>query len=861
MSAGEDLATEVGAAPRPRVDLPPIRVRRKLLLLSVALLVAYVLDRWFIVLSTGHLLFHMDAGEYTPLRAVGPFLSESTGSIFLDGSRRREFVEACTAPPHGPSITPTLVWTGAMTHFAAVHLGAALSTLVTKAIALVVSTGALVAWWFLLIRAWPHGRIALRFGLLCVLAPPLFLKLSLMSWGSHELVLLVLPLFLLAFLSWIVRPSVGREALVRAAVIGAVGGALTVVHGTLIVPAAFLGLWVTLASTRAAWARASLVSAGMLWVGMGVLGLVFFFVGWWSIAFWPDMQAIGIGLSPLGTNDFGTMAGGALASPAEWLRRLGPGGRFATRELAQELPLWVGIVCAVDLLLRRALRRAGSVESRESTEPTPLDHPLGMFLSGYLLLSWGVVHGIPLDLGETRYLAPLYPVALAVVAVWSLGRRPGLRMLVLLALVGVQLPGHLGLLDPGNLEASSRYDGSRMYYAFHGADEQVPPPDRTRLSEASPSFVQGMRLLTHYQWQNSYWDWFTAPEARALDHVAMLDAYLGDADAARSDPRPGGSDGDRRVVRLDQLDAAAFWRGVGYAYRILFPPSRAELFRPVLDARPEVRSHIEAGYALEPHDLGALPQTSGQPGEPGEPGCPVGMTLVQGGRHRLGEREPEKFARWLPDYVLLEGDVVLDSFCMDEFPFPGQSGRPWPRDGLDLATVALLDQQLEGHGRRLCSLFEVVLASSGPGNQRYPYPGDSPRQGVCDPDDATPGPLGSFPDCRSPLGFADFLVRGTWARVDEVARTRLAALGAHHGAGGQSAYLVAGGMGRQDTIQAPTNFGFHFHVDGEPRFEDDGVRICATPGPVDAQRDGAYQQWLQRFHQRGFFADLLDAWP
>ncbi|HCP48341.1 MAG TPA: hypothetical protein DIU15_20040 [Deltaproteobacteria bacterium] len=818
-----------------------------------------MIDRWVIVLSTGHLLFHMDAGEYTPLRAVGPFLSESTLSIFVDGARRREFVEACTAPPHGPSITPTLVWTGAMTHFAAVHLGASLSTLMTKAIALAVSTCALAAWLLLLVRAWPRTGLLVRFGLLCLAAPPLLLKLSLMSWGSHELVLLVLPLFLLVFFPWIVRPCVGLRALARACVIGAVGGGLTVLHGTLILPAAFLGFWLLLGSAGRVWREQSRLRAGLVAVGMGLLGVGLFFAGWWGVASWPDMQAIGIGLSPLGTNDFGTMAGGALASPSAWLERLGPGGRFATREFAQELPLWVGMVCAVDLLLRAAFRTTRASSSQGGTQHSgPLDHPLGLFLSGYLLVSWTVVHGIPLELGETRYLAPLYPVSLAVVALWTLGQRPGLRALVLVALLSLQLPGHLGLLDVGNVEAGSRYDGSRMYYAFHGPEELVPPAERTPLGGATESFVQGMRLLTHYQWQNSYWDWFTAPEARALDHVAMLDAYLGDSDAARADPRPGGADHDRRIVELGRMDTAGFWRGVGYAYRILFAPDRSELFLPVLESRPEVRALIEAGYELAP---GALAPTSASATPPEEEGCPLGMVLVEGGTYRLGETDAEAFARWVPDYVLLEGEVTLESFCMDEFPFPAEQGKAWPRDGLDLETVGLLDEALAQHGRRLCSLFEVVLASAGPTNQRYPYAGQTPQEGLCDPDDASPKPLGSYPACRSPMGFADFLVRGTWARVDDVARARLQALGAHHGAGGQSAYVVAGGMGRQDTIQAPSNFGFHFHVKGEPRFEDDGVRVCADPAAADPRRDAAYGKWRERFYERGFFADLLDAWP
>jgi hypothetical protein len=233
------------------------------------------------------------------------------------------------------------------------------------------------------------------------------------------------------------------------------------------------------------------------------------------------------------------------------------------------------------------------------------------------------------------------------------------------------------------------------------------------------------------------------------------------------------------------------------------------------------------------------------------------MLWVAGGTYVLGEWQVQAYEEWSPDYVLARTEVKLGPYCMAPYPFPGRAGAQWPRDGLDLIGMPEVERQLATVGRRSCTLLELTLGAAGPDNFRYPYDRATRHSGRCDPDDNNPGPLGAFPDCVSPLGFFDFLTRASWARLDELSRAALTAQGAHHQPGFEAAYVVAGGMERQDTIQAPTNFGFHIHQPGEPAFLDDGIRLCADPGPQDHKLDENYDRWASAFFERRYIKDVL----
>lgn len=250
------------------------------------------------------------------------------------------------------------------------------------------------------------------------------------------------------------------------------------------------------------------------------------------------------------------------------------------------------------------------------------------------------------------------------------------------------------------------------------------------------------------------------------------------------------------------------------------------------------------------------------PVEVARPPCPPGMIHVEGAQVELGEWDPERIAadEYSPEgfssnEILLRHTVTIDAFCMDEYPFPGKAGDAWPSDGLSWQDAVLLDVTISRYDRRLCSIGELLFAAAGPDNMRYPYHPTQRREGACD----RSGVIGSKPECRSALGFHDFLVDSTWGRLmDPAIRARCAQdVGGPRNLIGGGSYAVWGGNMFQDTFYAPSNFGIHFHSLHEGAYDDDGVRTCADPETWTEEGDEGWQAYTRGFRETGRFSVLL----
>jgi hypothetical protein len=236
------------------------------------------------------------------------------------------------------------------------------------------------------------------------------------------------------------------------------------------------------------------------------------------------------------------------------------------------------------------------------------------------------------------------------------------------------------------------------------------------------------------------------------------------------------------------------------------------------------------------------------------------MILIEEGRLRLGdsgeEHKPPVAGAWVTS-----GMFDVEAFCVAEFPFPGVRGAPWPKDGLNYTGARALVARVAPFGRRLCTATELLAATAGPDNVRFFY-GPTHRSGVCESDEESPRPLGSWAGCRNALGLKDHLVRSSWVRLDEQMERRLAAergpvrpphLGLARPDGIELALL--GGTPRQHTFYAPNVFGIHAHAPDSPtRFLDDGVRLCASTHTAR----GGWSEEIARFLESGSYGDWLE---
>lgn len=234
--------------------------------------------------------------------------------------------------------------------------------------------------------------------------------------------------------------------------------------------------------------------------------------------------------------------------------------------------------------------------------------------------------------------------------------------------------------------------------------------------------------------------------------------------------------------------------------------------------------------------------------------CPQGMVHIQGGAWDLGRSEdPGTYlGGWLPVYR-----VELKSYCIDAFPFPGREGAPYPLDGLTWDRMIVLEEALVQHGRRPCTVSELLRAGAGPDNWRYPTHATEWQKERCETNDLHPKPLGTYPDCKTPEGVHEFQVRSTWGTLDEPAKAAFLSRWPPEDLWFEGR-AVWGGTARSDTFYAPDNSGLHFHGPGVDQFEDDNFRVCADPGkpPTDP---AAYSVFIDTFVEHNNYKALFSS--
>ncbi len=232
---------------------------------------------------------------------------------------------------------------------------------------------------------------------------------------------------------------------------------------------------------------------------------------------------------------------------------------------------------------------------------------------------------------------------------------------------------------------------------------------------------------------------------------------------------------------------------------------------------------------------------------PAGPPCPLGTVWIGGGEATLGAFDPDHFE---DQFVPVE--VEVDGFCIAELPFPGRVGDPWFEDGIEAGLLDVWEVVLEDHGRRLCTVEELLwAAAAGPAN--LPWPTGTTWTRPCEPDTSwgDMDAIGHWEACRNAFGLRDFSVVSSWAvgsvDVDD-ARSAVR----------RRDRVVAGGTNRRDTFYAPNAFGLHGHDPGDPAFFDDQLRVCADPL---AALDAEWLLFVEAAAMAGTFDSALELAP
>lgn len=520
--------------------------------------------------GSGHLLFDLNPAEQGFIRVLTPWLDQPLADILADPPRRARFLRDSQAV--GNQVHGTLALSAAALHQAA-RAGAPLGTLTLRRLALAGSTLALGLWLVALGRgATPGGartRAWLVMGALWGVAPVVLLKLTLVFWGTHEVVVLLHALVVAAL-----APALdGRSPRPRLALALASAAlpVLALANASLALPLGLAVSWLAMLAARDARRPVLVAAAAALTAATcALLTLVVVRQTGWLTGLGQPREVWGDTPLLVGKRgrSFLLSQGVSLSEITLW-----------STEIAQRgMPLWpsdgYGPAAAWwEPRVRAAvgLVAAGSVGSwLLAGRPRP-GARLQAFLGGSLLVGWvavtalsqthGLDPGIPGGI-TPRYYAHLYPVAIALLALWASRRWWAVPVVAGLVFLGV--PDHRLLLDerqPASLAAApvGTCDATAAWLQAHS--DRAPAPERLAHGTLPAAHLRGLLLLEAWHFRD-YWRWHRPGSATAVDLERVLQRHLQKHAADAADP--------------------AFWEGVGRALACVYPPGARDQPRAVL---------------------------------------------------------------------------------------------------------------------------------------------------------------------------------------------------------------------------------------------------------------------------------------
>ena len=171
---------------------------------------------------------------------------------------------------------------------------------------------------------------------------------------------------------------------------------------------------------------------------------------------------------------------------------------------------------------------------------------------------------------------------------------------------------------------------------------------------------------------------------------------------------------------------------------------------PATSETPATSEATEGSGVAETSETPSTPTPGKEPPPATTPpptSCPEGMVRIPAGTYPFGDPDPTTEG-W---YRLKAGEVVLASFCIDRYEYPGLG--ELPRANVTWNEAAALCKK---DSKRLCSEHEWVAACRGASGWPFAY-GEAFEPNRCHTDghDSIPQPIGGRSACSNPLGVHD----------------------------------------------------------------------------------------------------------
>ena len=553
----------------------------------------YICNRWLIVQTNVHLLFDNNPAELGFFR-----LANQTGWIgfgeLLDAETRFQFCKESRSV--GDQQHGTLGLAALLLGWSILFGGLEASTLTLKKLSIGISAVGLLGWCVLLVclcHKSQRTKVLIIFAVLYIFSPPVFLKLSMLYWGTHDLVIVGCAFLFVLYLPRKISLDSNVSVMKEACLFGMIGGCFLILNYAFLMPLTALLIWNSCTRLPSVATELEKYIRMMLFLGSTILVFLMtvtliFHTGWFECMEFP--HAINweyfLGLSGKDGTAFFTRTSNDIWDISHWKQVWFQGFLFwdvawifwdDVTPFSRDYHLggWIEIVIfsIVIWVLWENVKMNQKTKSNSAA----------VFFTLYILIAWLGIGVLQINYTITdepteisaRYYTHLYPVSFAVIAIWGASGRWHMRMLFLLVLLIPAIKTNNQHIDWSNPEAYRRYDGIRLY--FFKRDEQAPY--NAPMSWASNNFIRGYSLIEEYQ-STSYWTYWHPKDLKDMDHLLITQSFLSN--------------------HKDVDKTSDFWMGFGYALRILHPPNHCTWNETIIKKYPEYSNWIEEGYFLPP---------------------------------------------------------------------------------------------------------------------------------------------------------------------------------------------------------------------------------------------------------------------